>query len=440
MPDKATLLKRAEHAVELSKKAGAADAWAVAKQQRSVDTEYRDGKLEKVQESTAQKLSVRLYVSGRYSTHETTDLRPVSLRSFIAQAVALTRHIEKDPYRTIPDAALFKDRPRVNLGIVDEKVSRISPNDRLAWCRELYRATRGSDKIISSTVGVYDSASRMAAASSNGFSGTRDATSLWMGGEVTLRGEGGKRPEGYYYAGGTGFEHVPNRQALGKLALREATRRLGAIKGPTKRATMIVEARAAGRLLSQLLGAASAYHFSQDRSFWKNAMGKAVVSKKLSITDEPLLRGGSGSRHFDDEGISARSLPIIDKGVLTNIYVDTYYGKKIDMAPTTGARSNWVLPIGNRSYEQLVNDAGSGVIVSSWLGGNADATTGDFSFGVRGHLVEQGEVTKPVGEMNVTGNLLKLFGKLVALGNDPWPYGPTRAPTLIFEDVQFSGA
>ena len=29
---------------------------------------------------------------------------------------------------------------------------------------------------------------------------------------------------------------------------------------------------------------------------------------------------------------------------------------------------------------------------------------------------------------------------LSALGNDPWPYNSILAPTLVFEDVQFSGA
>jgi PmbA protein len=41
--------------------------------------------------------------------------------------------------------------------------------------------------------------------------------------------------------------------------------------------------------------------------------------------------------------------------------------------------------------------------------------------------------------MNITGNLVDLFSKLVAIGNDPWPYSSIRAPTLVFEDVQFSG-
>ena len=74
------------------------------------------------------------------------------------------------------------------------------------------------------------------------------------------------------------------------------------------------------------------------------------------------------------------------------------------------------------------------------MGGNSNGTTGDFSFGIRGLLVEGGEIVQPVGEMNVTGNLKDLFARLEAVGNDPYPYSTTLAPSLVFTDVDFSGA
>ena len=78
--------------------------------------------------------------------------------------------------------------------------------------------------------------------------------------------------------------------------------------------------------------------------------------------------------------------------------------------------------------------------MTSWLGGNADSTTGDFSLGLRGHMIENGVIGRPVGEMNVTGNLKDLFARLEAVGNDPYPYSATLAPSLVFTDVDFSGA
>ena len=87
----------------------------------------------------------------------------------------------------------------------------------------------------------------------------------------------------------------------------------------------------------------------------------------------------------------------------------------------------------------MFSEVRDGVYVTSWLGGNADATTGDFSLGLRGHMIENGQIGGPVGEMNVTGNLRDLFGKLELVGNDPYPYSTTLGPSLVFADVDFSG-
>ena len=55
--------------------------------------------------------------------------------------------------------------------------------------------------------------------------------------------------------------------------------------------------------------------------------------------------------------------------------------------------------------------------------------------------IENGAIGAPVGEMNVTGNIVELFAHLVELvGNDRGSYSSTLAPSLVFDDVNFSGA
>jgi PmbA protein len=160
----------------------------------------------------------------------------------------------------------------------------------------------------------------------------------------------------------------------------------------------------------------------------------------LTIVDDPLIVRGLASRPFYGEGIAAKSMPIIETGILRNYYIDTYYGKKLGMSPTTGSPSNRVLKLGDKNRDALIADLNEGILITSWLGGNSDSATGDFSLGVRGHLIENGQVGAPISEMNVTGNLLTLFRSLRALGNDPWKYSAMKVPTLVFDDVNFSGA
>ncbi len=230
------------------------------------------------------------------------------------------------------------------------------------------------------------------------------------------------------------------RQFIANTALDRAVVRLDSDKGPTLKSTMIVDARVASGLISRLMGSANARSVQQDRSFWADLIGKQAFSPKLTIIDDPLVVRGLASRHYDSEGISAKVLPIVEEGVARNIYVDTYYGRKADMAPTTGSPSNRRVGLGDKTLSELMSDVDEGVYVTSWLGGNADGTTGDFSLGLRGHMIEKGEIGRPVSEMNVTGNLRDLFMRLDAVGNDPYPYSTTLAPTLVFSDVDFSGA
>ena len=99
----------------------------------------------------------------------------------------------------------------------------------------------------------------------------------------------------------------------------------------------------------------------------------------MTIVDDPLLVRGLGSRHYDNEGISAKPLVLVQNGEVKDIYVDTYYGRKLNMAPTTGTSSNRIIKPGTRSLEELIAAVGKGIYVTSWLGGNSDGTTGEFS-------------------------------------------------------------
>jgi PmbA protein len=358
--------------------------------------------------------------------------------SFIAEAVALTRALEPDEYRAMPDPARFAHR-LPDLDIEDRAVAELDRDQRLAWCHAMNGQVFGKPKVISVSSEVGDATRTVAAASSNGFSGSYSSTSVSLYTEVTLD-EGDRRPEDASWASARHVSSLPEAEGIADEALQLARARLGAVKGKTQRTTMVVDNRSAGRLIGRLLGPADGGLVQQERSFWRGRLGKETVSGTLNVVDDPRLPRGLASRPFNREGFSPAPLPLIEAGRLQNYYLDTYYARKLGMEPTTGSPSNRVVGLGERGLDPILASVGRGLLVTSWLGGNMDSTTGDFSFGVRGHLIEGGEKGAPVAEMNVTGNVIQLFSRLVEVGNDPWESSPLLAPTLVFEDVQFSGA
>ena len=435
----AELRERAEAAVALARRSGASDAWASASRTRGVSVEVRDGAIEKLQESTSRGLSVRLYVDGRYATYRTSDLRPEPLTAFLRDAVAMTRALERDPFRVIPDPALFEGRSSEDLALKDDAVLALDVETRIEWCRAM-NARCAHEQLVSTTVGVNDSHSLVASVSSNGFSGHHERTSSWRGVNVTLSDEGDARPASHFWVGARHLEDLPPPADVGAEGLRRGVLRLGATQGPTARTTMVVEPRVASRLIGLLIGPASARAFNQEQSFWRGRVGEALISDRLVLTDEPLRPRGLGSRYYDQEGIAARTRSILEGGALRTPFVDTYYGRKVEMAPTTGGSSNLVVAPGARGLDAIVGDLEAGYLVTGWLGGNSDATTGDFSLGLRGHAIADGAVGGAVQEMNITGNLLTLFSNLSEVGDDPWLYSSARIPTLVFDEVQFSGS
>ena len=436
----ADLTNQALQAVELTKAAGADEVAASITQSRDVTFEYRDGALEKVKDTTSQSLGIQVFAAGRYSTHQTTDLNAERLKSFVSEAVAITKALEPDEFRMITPEELFQDRPDVDLDLVDAAVADITREQRLTWCESLDTVARDHEKVISATAGVYDGSSLSASVSSNGFSGTQQSTYCWYGSSITMMDQGDKRAEDGFYVGSPHVAGLPEAATVASTALSRVLSRLNAEKGPTVKATMVVDSRVAGSLIGRLLSPANARSVQQGQSYWAGLVGEKAFSDKLTIVDDPLIKRGFASRHYDNEGISAKAIPIVEAGVIRNLYVDTYYGRKAGMAPTTGSASNRRLGTGEKSLAELLADVGDGIYVTSWLGGNADRTTGDFSLGLRGHMIENGQIGRPVGEMNVTGNLRDLFSRLETVGNDVYPYSSTLSPSLVFSDVDFSGA
>lgn len=434
------LLERAQAAVQLAQSAGADDVAVSASSTRSTSCRIRDGRLEKMQESNSRRLSMALYVDGRYFTHSTSDLRNEQMQRFVKEAVALTRALEPDKYRRLPEPALFEGRSTKDLETVDDGLLDLTPDKRIDRCMELDAMVAGGDKVISAMSAMSDGRYTVGAASSNGFLGARSASWIGQYANLTLQGEGDKRPEGGMGATVRHAEDLPDVKWIADEAKHRAFSRLGSKKGPTTTTTLVVDRMSVARLLYSLIGPANAYSLQQGRSFWEGKKGKKVISDKLKLTDEPLLPRGMGSRPFDSEGIAARPMPVFEGGALQNYFIDTYYGRKLEMKPTTGSSSNLVVGLGSGDLDSIVEDVGEGVYVTSWLGGNSDGTTGEFSLGLRGHLIEGGKLGAPIGEMNVTGNLLDFWSKLTHVGADPWLHSSARTPTMVFEGVSFSGA
>lgn len=437
------LLQKSRQVADLIRARGADGARVSFSRNRNSRIEWLNGDLDRLRESTTMSVNVNLYVDGRYSSHATSDLRPEALESFITDAIAMTRLLAPDPHRKLPDPARYAGRFQGDLGMNDPAgAASLDGAQRRRRARDLVEAARsapGADRIISASGSWGDTQFESAMVTTNGMEGAEGGTAFFCTSIVTVRDEGDRKPRDYWSTSGLHLDQLAPPESVGREATRRALAQLGARPIKTGSYPCVMENRVAGGQIGNLFGPLFGGAIQQQRSCMADKLGTQIGSSVLTIIDEPHLVGGYSSTTFDGEGMATRRMPIFEAGVLKNFYIDTYYGSKLGQEPTTGNSTNLVFPAGTRDLAGLLKAMGTGILITDFRGGNSNNATGDFSTGVTGHWVENGEIVHPIAEMNLGGNHLTLWKLLAELGNDPYPYSDTQVPSLRFNELQFSG-
>lgn len=432
-------MELAKWASNFAIKKGASEASVAISRSRAVQVEVREQKLETIRESTENNLSLQIYSNHKYSGHSTNNLNKSQLERFIGEAVAATQYLSPDPDRALPDPGLYPDDMSEDLGLYDPQHAGVSPEFRIEKAMETEAILKqGHSDILSATARFSDNAVESVRVHSNGFQGEQAGTFFSTSASVSIM-DAGSRPSGSFFAGNRFLKNLPQSQEMAQKALDDAIRQFGQEKIASGQYTMILENNIGGNLLWRMFQPMTARSLQQRNSFLDGMLDKRVGSEHLTLIDDPLIKGGMASRHFDGEGIASHRRVLIERGILKSYLIDTYYGRKLGMTPNGGSTSNILMAYGNRSQNQIIGSTQRGILVTAFNGGNANSTTGDFSFGISGQLIENGKIVKAINEMNISGNFRNLWNQLIETGNDPYPWSSMQSPTLVFRDVDFSG-
>lgn len=401
--------------------------------------EIRDLKIDRLQQASENSLVIHLFVDGRYGAFSTNRLVKGELERFIQDGIDATRFLEVDKARTLPDPALYYQGEEVDLALYDQGFDQVDPDEKVSLAMRTCEEIMGKDpRVISANASYSDEKDFKYMIASNGFEGRASGSSFSLMGSVSIKGEDDARPESYWYDSALYYSEL-KREGIGTKALERALRKLGQRKVASGKYTMIVDNLNAATLLSPLVGAMYGSSIQQRNSFLLDRLGEKVVGDNVTIVDEPRLKHSPGARLFDSEGLATRRMPLFEAGVLRNYFMDTYSANKLETQPTVGSPSILTMSLGDKDEKGLISTVEKGIFVTGFNGGNCNSSTGDFSYGIEGFLIEKGVLTQPVSEMNVTGNMLTLWSSLREAGNDPRPSSSWKIPTLVFESVDFSG-
>jgi len=405
----------------------------------STTFEVRDMKIDKLQQASENGLVINLYVDGRYGSYSTNRLDKKELEKFIKDGIDGTRYLAEDKARTLPDPSLYYTGGGQDLQLKDPGFDSVQPDDKVALAMSTCEEMMGKDdRVISANSSYSDAKDFKYMIASNGFEGDSSSTSYSLVGSVSIHGEGDARPESYWYDSSLYYDTMI-KKGIGTQALERVLRKLGQKKVASGKYKMLVDNMNAARLFSPIIGALYGSSIQQNNSFLLNKLDQKVLGDNITLIDEPHLIKASGARYFDGEGVATKHLPIFQDGVLKTYFIDTYSANKMEMSPTISSPSILTMKLGDKDTNGLIGSIDKGILITGFNGGNCNSTTGDFSYGVEGFLIEKGKLSQPISEMNITGNMITLWSNLLEAGNDPRLSSSWRIPALLFDGVDFSG-
>lgn len=399
----------------------------------------RDTKVEKMLRAKSLSLAINLYLEGRDGFFYTNDLRLESVKAFIKQAYETTRLLEPDESRTLSDPERYYKGGGPDLQNYDASLSEMAPEDKLRLLEETASEVEGADKrVISMQTRYMDRGHQAHYLISNGFDGFEQSSYCTLTSIISVEGEGGQHPMDGWGETRLFFSQMP-RKGIATTALSRTLRKIGQRPAPSGKYRMILESPCAGNFLQPLLNAMNGQALQQKTSFLIDKMDEQVVSPLVNIVDDPLIPGTRGAALFDFDGVATKRRELFTDGRLQTFFIDTQTSKKLGMEPTTQGVHHLIMQQGERSLEEVITDSNRAILVTDFNGGNCDPTTGNFSYGIEGFLIEQGLITQPVSGMNITGNMLDVWKRLSLVCNDADPWETEMIPSLAFEDVSFGG-
>ncbi|WP_306119471.1 MULTISPECIES: TldD/PmbA family protein [unclassified Roseitalea] len=437
------LLDRATRLVEAAKTAGADAADAVTVRSRSRAVTVRNGAVEGTDASESDDMSLRVFVGQRVAS--VSAAASADATALAERAVAMARVSPVDPYAGLADPdRLARDWPDLDLYDATEVSAAQLTEDALAT----EAAALGVEGVTKSSGGSASAGlAGFVLVTSHGFSGAYQGTRFGRSVAV-IAGEGTAMERDYEFSSRTHFADLEAPEAIGRKAGERTVRRLNPRRMPTGRVTAVLDPRVARSMLGHLSGAINGAAVARKSTFLHNAMGEAIANPAVTVIDDPKRPRGAGSRLFDGEGVAAEPLTMVEDGVLKQWFLSTALGRELGLQTNgRGVRSgtqvnagstNLSLEPGPRTPRDLIGDVGTGFYVTEVFGQGVNLVTGEYSRGASGFWIEKGELTHPVSEVTIAGNLRDMFKAMIPASDIDRNFA-TAAPTLVIEAMTLAG-
>lgn len=427
--------------------ANAADAMVVDGISNSI--EVRDGQLEHAERAEGVEIGLRIFFGSRQACVSASDISPDNIKEMAMRAVQMAQHAPDDIHiRQAKGSELCTEWDVNKLELVDS-----SPEPSAEGLKQLALDAEmsalevpGVSKCQSAGAGY--SRRQVYLCMSNGFSGGYTRTDHGFS-CVAISGSGTEMERDYDGDSRIFQQDLRSASEVGLLAGTRAVASLGAQKPPTGVFPVLYDERISSSLIGHLLAATNGTAIARGASWLQDAMNSPVLPSGVSLTENPKRARVSGSKPFDGEGLCVSERQIVSNGLLEEWTLDLSTASKLGLKSTGSAMrapstppspgvGNVELTQGAHTREDLIRDMGTGLLLTSLIGSSINENTGDYSRGASGFWVENGEVTYPVNEFTIAGNLREMLINLIP-ANDGRVHLSRVIPSLLISEMSIAG-
>lgn len=440
-------------AVEAALAAGAGEAEAYASRDAGREVRVHGGEIESLTAAIQGGIGVRAWIGGRVGYAYGTDLSDAGVSVIAARAAGTAAIADEDGFATPPQPAPIEALP----GLSDPSLDSWTTAQVAELALSVERIALDADpRVVGVEQVVYaDSAERVAIASSTGVAGEFGSSECFAYLQALAEGEGGHET-----GLGFGLARGPDGldpEAIGAEAAERATSMIGASKPASRSCPVVLDPTVAASFADLVGGALGAAAVQRGRSPFAGRLGEELASEALALHDDGRDPDGPASAPFDGEGVPHRRTALIEDGRLRSFLYDTYTGNREGAASTGNASrhgyrsqpavsaSNLVVSPGALSFDQLLEAAGEGILVSDVAGlhSGVNPVTGVFSVGASGRAIRDGGLAEPLREFTIAGDLVAMLGSVRGAGEEArWvPFGGSvRTPPLLIGEMAISGS
>ena len=423
--DPEELLGRAEDLVSTARPGEQIDVSLGA----SVDTEIRayGGAIESLSSARSEGALVRVIVDGRSGVATATLTDPAALAELLVEARTNAADAGVDPTAAVasPDGVRPPD-----IELYDARIEALSVDDKADLALSLEAAVLGGDARMCGVEGADygDSVIVSAVANSAGVRAAQRESGAGLS-VYAMASDGSETQTGFGFAVGRSAEELSVERTAAD-AVERAVRLLGATRPPSGRVDAVLDPWVTAQFLGVIAEMLSGEEVRKGRSPFADRVGESVASPLLSLLDDPTDPLGPGASRTDDEGLACRQVGLIDGGRLTSYLHNSVTGAALGTASTgsairvgsslnVGPRAVRLMP-GSTTRQGVLASVGDGILVTevSGLHSGVNPTSGDFSCGVEGLRVRDGEVAEPIREAIVASTLQRMLADVIAVGDD----------------------